>query len=83
MQLTSTTDYAIRIVCYLAAQRQMISTSELSQKLSVPSSYIPKITKKLKQAGIIEACEGIYRVQNPPWQLAGAWKKREAAPEII
>ena len=58
MQLTSTTDYAIRIVCYLAAQRQMISTSELSQELSVPSSYIPKITKKLKQAGIIEACEG-------------------------
>ena len=44
MQLTSTTDYAIRIVCYLAAQRQMISTSELSQELSVPSSYIPKIT---------------------------------------
>ena len=58
MQLTSTTDYAIRIVCYLAAQRQMTSTSELSQELSVPSSYIPKITKKLKQAGIIEACEG-------------------------
>ena len=45
MRLTSTTDYAIRIVCYLASQRQMISTSELSQELSVPSSYIPKITK--------------------------------------
>ena len=58
MQFTSTTDYAIRIICYLAAQRQMISTSELSQELSVPSSYIPKITKKLKQAGIIKACEG-------------------------
>ena len=58
MQLTSTTDYAIRIVCYLASQRQMISASELSQELSVPSSYIPKITKKLKQAGIIKACEG-------------------------
>ena len=58
MQLTSTMDYAIRIVCYLAAQRQMISTSELSHELSVPSSYIPKITKKLKQAGIIKACEG-------------------------
>lgn len=60
MQLTSTTDYAyaIRIVCYLAAQRQMISTSELSQELSVPSSYTPKITKKLKQTGTIKACEG-------------------------
>ena len=73
MQLTSTTDYAIRIVCYLAAQRQMISTSELSQKLSVPSSYIPKITKKLKQAGIIKACEGInggYQIAKQPENIS-------------
>ena len=73
MQLTSTTDYAIRIVCYLAAQRQRISTSELSQKLSVPSSYIPKITKKLKQAGIIEACEGInggYQIAKQPEKIS-------------
>ena len=73
MQLTSTTDYAIRIVCYLAAQRQMISTSELSQKLSVPYSYIPKITKKLKQAGIIKACEGIkggYQIAKQPENIS-------------
>ena len=73
MQLTSTTDYAIRIVCYLAAQRQMISTSELSQELSVPSSYIPKITKKLKQAGIIKACEGIkggYQIAKQPENIS-------------
>ena len=73
MQLTCTTDYAIRIVCYLAAQRQMISTSELSQELSVPSSYIPKITKKLKQAGIIKACEGIkggYQIAKQPENIS-------------
>ena len=73
MQLTSTTDYAIRIVCYLAAQRQMISTSELSQELSVPSSYIPKITKKLKQAGLIKACEGIkggYQIAKQPENIS-------------
>ena len=73
MQLTSTTDYAIRIICYLAAQRQMISTSELSQELSVPASYIPKITKKLKQAGIIKACEGIkggYQIAKQPENIS-------------
>ena len=73
MQLTSTTNYAIRIVCYLAAQSQMISTSELSQELSVPSSYIPKITKKLKQAGIIKACEGIkggYQIAKQPENIS-------------
>ena len=73
MQLTSTTDYTIRIVCYLAAQSQMISTSELSQELSVPYSYIPKITKKLKQAGIIKACEGIkggYQIAKQPENIS-------------
>ena len=73
MQITSTTDYAIRIVCYLAAQSQMISTSELSQELSVPYSYIPKITKKLKQAGIIKACEGIkggYQIAKQPENIS-------------
>ena len=33
MQLKNSTDYSIRIVCYLAAQERMVSTSELSQKI--------------------------------------------------
>lgn len=73
MQLKSTTDYAIRIVCYLAAQRQMISTSELSRELSVPASYIPKITKQLKQAEIITACEGTnggYQITKQPEKIS-------------
>ena len=73
MQLASTTDYAIRIVCYLAAQRQMISTSELSQELSVPASYIPKITKQLKQVEIVTACEGTnggYQIAKQPEKIS-------------
>ena len=58
MQLKNSTDYALRIVCYLAAQEQMVSTSELSQKLNISANYIPKIAKKLKNANIITACEG-------------------------
>ena len=59
MQLTSKTDYAIRIVCYLAMKRQMTSTSELSQELNVPAGYIPKITRQLKNKNIVIALEGI------------------------
>ena len=59
MQLTNTTDYAIRIVCYLAMQKGLVSSSELSSELHVPVSYIPKITKLLKSARIITATEGI------------------------
>ena len=58
MQLKNSTDYALRIVCYLAAQERMVSTSELSQKLNISANYIPKIAKKLKNAKIITACEG-------------------------
>lgn len=59
MQLTNTTDYAIRIVCYLAMQKGLVSSSELSSVLHVPVSYIPKITKLLKSARIITATEGV------------------------
>ena len=59
MQLKNLTDYAIRIVCYLAAQERMVSTSELSRKLNVSANYVPKIAKKLKDAKIVNACEGI------------------------
>lgn len=59
MQLKNSIDYAIRIVCYLAAQERMVSTSELSRKLNVSANYVPKIAKKLKNAKIVTACEGI------------------------
>lgn len=51
----------------------MISTSELSRELSVPASYIPKITKQLKQEKIIIACEGAnggYQVAKQPEEIS-------------
>ena len=59
MQLKSTTDYAVRIVYYLALHREIITAAELSAALKIPESYIPKITKKLKDANIVRACEGL------------------------
>ena len=59
MQLNITTDYAIRIVYYLALQKENVTASELASVLKIPVSYISKITKKLKAAGIVQACEGI------------------------
>lgn len=45
MQLKITTDYAIRIVYYLACRGEVITASELAYELKIPESYIPKITK--------------------------------------
>ena len=50
MQFKITTDYAIRIICLLAKENQMCSASYMASALSVPGSYIPKITKTLKNA---------------------------------
>ena len=59
MQLTNTTDYAIRIVCYLAIKKHRVTTAKLASELKIPESYIPKITKQLKKEKIISASEGI------------------------
>ena len=44
---------------YLALHREIITAAELSAALKIPESYIPKITKKLKDANIVRACEGL------------------------
>lgn len=69
MQLTLTTDYAIRMVYYLALENEMRNTEILANSLGIPASYVPKVTKALKKAGILEATEGIqggYRLKKPP-----------------
>ena len=52
MQLKITTDYAVRIVYYLALRKETVTAAQLSEALKIPESYIPKITKRLKDANI-------------------------------
>lgn len=74
MQFTSTTDYAIRIVCYLATSKeQNVQTAKLSEDLKIPTSYIPKITKQLKKTGLVIAVEGVnggYRLSKKPEEIS-------------
>lgn len=53
MQLKLSTDYAIRIVLYLATKRKKVSLEELSEKLRIDKSYVLKFYKKLHCCGII------------------------------
>ena len=50
MQLKITTDYAVSIVYYLALRKETVTAAQLSEALKIPESYIPKITKRLKDA---------------------------------
>ena len=71
MQLTNTTDYAIRIVCYLAIKKHRVTTAKLASELKIPESYIPKITKQLKKEKIISASEGYQ------WRICPCQKSRK------
>lgn len=53
------TDYAIRIVFYLASTKKIIASNELSKKLGIPKSMVFKIGKKLKDDDIIDITTGI------------------------
>lgn len=73
MQIKQTSDYAIRIACYLAEENRMCSTHVLSTELAIPYNYIPKVTKLLKDAHIISASEGAqggYQLLKQPWEIS-------------
>lgn len=53
MQLNVTTDYAIRIVLYLAIKKEITTSKEIGAAMGIPKNYVLKITHKLVEAGII------------------------------
>ncbi|HHD2782619.1 TPA: Rrf2 family transcriptional regulator [Clostridium perfringens] len=53
MQLKLSTDYAIRIVLYLAMREQTVSLDELAEALKIEQRYVIKFSKRLQDAGIV------------------------------
>ena len=62
MQLNIATDYAIRIVIYMAKQRRIVSSRELSENLKISQPFIYKIMRKLNHAGICHKYGNSWRV---------------------
>lgn len=60
MQLKITTDYAVKLVLYLAIKKRIATSHELSEALDIPQSMVLKIGKKLHKAGIVEISTGVY-----------------------
>lgn len=58
MQLNITTDYAIRIVLYLATSQGKSTSKELPENLCIPQHYILKVTKKLENEKLINVQNG-------------------------
>jgi len=59
VQLKVSTDYAIRIVLYIAITGEITSSKELSDMLGIPQSMVFKIGKKLCNDNIISITNGV------------------------
>lgn len=73
MQLNITTDYAIRIVIYLAIKEKLTTSREISEAMFIPESYINKIMRKLKAAGIVNTYNGAkggYDLKKKPDEIS-------------
>lgn len=59
MQFNNTSDYAIRVVLYLAInESRACSAKEIEENVNVPSSYLYKLTKELRKANILTTEQG-------------------------
>lgn len=58
MQLNITTDYAIRLVYYLASVGRAAGRAEISDNMCIPRSSFGPIAQPLKQGGILDTQRG-------------------------
>ena len=58
MQFNTSTDYAIRMILYLAKESKTVSSSKLATFIGVSSRYLLQISAKLRDGGLIEVTYG-------------------------
>lgn len=58
MQLKASTDYGIRTILYLAAEKDVRSSKEIAREMSIPRDYLIQLAQLLRNAGLIEAKPG-------------------------
>ncbi|SHK84747.1 RrF2 family transcriptional regulator [Desulforamulus aeronauticus] len=60
MHLQTTTDYGIRVMCYLYDKDRLITATELSEKLGISYPYLIRVLGRLRQTGMIEVARGRF-----------------------
>lgn len=70
MRIQITTDYAIRIIMYLAQNTtELVMAKDAAQQLGITYNYFNKVAAKIRQAGFIETVQGPkggYRLVKDP-----------------
>ena len=60
MKLTKTTDFALRIITYLASEKRKETMPDLSKKLEIPYNNLTKLIQVLSKSSIIRTHQGKY-----------------------
>ena len=58
MQLNITTDYASRILIYLATVDRLASAQEIASNMNIPGKYIATVMQRLKKNGYVDSQQG-------------------------
>lgn len=59
MKLSKTTEYAIRVMAYMARDTDRLhSVNHLSENLEIPYKYLARLMTQLSQAGLLESTQG-------------------------
>ncbi len=72
MQLKTTTEYAVRMMIYLARTQRMTAAAEIAKHAQIPLNYLVTITRYMRNAGLITATSG----------SKGGYRLRKKASEI-
>lgn len=75
MRLNAKSDYAARILLYLAEAGTARSSLDMSRDLSISRAYIIQLMQPLREAGMVESVPGQrggYRLAIPPEQVTAA-----------
>ncbi|MCY2932067.1 MAG: Rrf2 family transcriptional regulator [Planctomycetota bacterium] len=58
MEISLTTDYAVRAVLHLAASPGRVTAGQIARDQNIPRSYVPKVLQALARAGIVAGSSG-------------------------
>ena len=73
MQLNQSTDYAIRIILYLAKAARIVPSSKLAVAIGISPRYLLQIGAKLRDANLITVSYGTtggYVLAKPPKEIS-------------
>ena len=68
-------DYAVRALCYLAAQPpdRLVSRAEIERRQNIPPHFLSKILRALVGAGFLHSVSGVrggFRLGRPPREIS-------------